>query len=126
MPLSEPARPALSLRWNSKTGATATLQQLAEECQIEVKDLHFYHCFRYNLRFSAAAVKRDLPGQLNRLQGFQHIWYSGGLLSHWDVSSIYEYNRWLVNKMHYQMHRKTIGAYLRYLYRSVLGRLRLI
>jgi hypothetical protein len=44
----------------------------------------------YNVRFSAEAERKGLPRTIEALQGRDGIWYSGGLMSHWDVHSIYE------------------------------------
>lgn len=100
--------------------------QLIEECGLPVKRLHFFEFFRYNLRFSSSAVRRGLPQQLESLQGHQKIWYSGGLASHWDISSIYEHNRRLINKLHFRNQPKTLFSALNYLIHALLSWLRLL
>ena len=100
--------------------------QLQKECHLKIRRVHFYRSFRYNLRFSKTALAKGIPHQLEQLQGYKNIWYSGGLLSHWDISSIYEHNRRLVNKIYYTSNRKTLFSYLNYQYRAFRSWLRLI
>jgi hypothetical protein len=90
------------------------INQLESECRLDVQQIHFYKTFDYNLRFSNLGVKEGLPHKFDLLQGNKRIWYSGGQLSHWDISSIYEYNRLLVNKMVYKWSAKNLVDRLRY------------
>ncbi|MCB0641110.1 MAG: hypothetical protein KDC44_05695, partial [Phaeodactylibacter sp.] len=99
--------------------------QLIRECGLMIKALHFYKVFRYNLRFSGRAVQDGIPHHFDRIQGYKGIWYSGGLVSHWDISSIYEHNRWLVQKLRYQTSRKSIVDFFRYQFGALRSRLRL-
>lgn len=101
-------------------------EQLREECGIIVSKVHYYRSFRYNLRFSFKALSEGLLEHFEQLQGVDNIWYSGGMMSHWDISSIYEHNKWLANKVAYKYQPKTIRNDFNFYWKNFLCYLRLI
>ena len=48
--------------------------------------------WRYNIRYSPRQLRQGLPGRIERAQGDQNVWYTGGALSHWNVDSIVDGN----------------------------------
>ena len=81
---------------------TLICTQVERELRNDIRAVPFFHCFQYNVRFSTQAIREGLHLKINDLQGHQNIWYSGGLLSHWDVDSIMEHNRILAARMAYR------------------------
>ncbi len=77
-------------------------EQANAELELPVKDIHYFKVYDYNLRLSSAAIKAGLHRKIDRLQGAGSIWYSGGMLSHWDVDSIHEFNMKLVDRFVYR------------------------
>lgn len=73
--------------------------QIEQSCRTDIERVHFFEVFDYNLRFSAGAVRDGLHLTIDRMQGQGNIWYTGGLLSHWDVDSIQEHNRSLATQL---------------------------
>ena len=59
--------------------------------------------FDYNLRFTAEAIARGAHREVERRQGEGGVWYSGGLLSHWDIDAIAEHNRRLVRRLAHRL-----------------------
>ena len=55
--------------------------------------------YKYNLEFSSEQLKNRVPQKIQEIQGKDNIYYSGGLLSHWDVESISRFNKKLVKKI---------------------------
>lgn len=76
--------------------------QVETELRCEIREIPFFECFQYNLRFSERAIRDGLHLKINALQGDRNTWYSGGMLSHWDVDSIMEHNRQLASRMAYR------------------------
>lgn len=74
-----------------------------QEIEIKIDRL-----WRYNIRYSPTQLKADLPRFIAEAQGDKGVWYTGGLLSHWNVDSITDFNHELV-----QAFAKRIGAPLR-------------
>lgn len=85
----------------------ALCAQVEGELRCNIRNVLFFHCFQYNVRFSVSAIREGLHLKINELQGERNIWYSGGLLSHWDVDSIMEHNRILAVRI---AHRVTGGG----------------
>lgn len=71
----------------------ALIQQISMQIKLKIKKIHFFKIFNYNLRFTEEAIAQGIHLQLRKLQGVNHIWYSGGMLSHWDIDSISEFNK---------------------------------
>lgn len=71
----------------------ALIQQINEQMKLKIEKMHFLKIFNYNLRFKEEAIEQGIHLQLRKLQGVNHIWYSGGMLSHWDIDSISEFNK---------------------------------
>lgn len=101
-------------------------RQILEEFKMSIAEEHYYKVFPYNLRFSEQAIEKGLPFQLKQLQGKNNIWYSGGLMSHWDVSSIIEHNRWMVNKIVYQNSHKRLKDFTSYYWNGIKSRVRMM
>jgi hypothetical protein len=59
--------------------------------------------FDYNLRFTAGAIARGAHLEVERRQGEGGVWYSGGLLSHWDIDAIAEHNRRLGRRLAHRL-----------------------
>lgn len=59
--------------------------------------------WRYNVRYSAGQLRKGLPAVLERAQGQQSTWYSGGALSHWNVESIMGFNHTLAGRFAEQL-----------------------
>lgn len=95
-------------------------------CGIDISKIIFQKVFPYNLRFTSSAIRLGIHLAVQEVQGKHNIWYSGGLLSHWDISSIYEHNRWLVRKMAYSLSEKRISDKISYYKDLILNRIRLI
>lgn len=54
--------------------------------------------WRYGIRFSEAQLRQGLPQAIARRQGEEHVWYTGGTLSHWDVDMIANFNQDLARR----------------------------
>lgn len=67
---------------------------------------HYFKTYKYNYRFTNSAIKEGVHLKVNKLQGKFGIYYSGGLFSHWDIDSIYEQTREIVNKYHLRNSKK--------------------
>jgi hypothetical protein len=67
-----------------------------------ITNVPFFEIFDYNLRFSSAAIRENLHLTIRDRQGQGNIWYSGGMLSHWDIDSIMEHNRRLAGQIAWQ------------------------
>ena len=61
---------------------------------------HYFKTYKYNYRFTNLAIKKGVHLKVNNMQGKNGVYYSGGLFSHWDIDSIYEQTREIVNKYH--------------------------
>ncbi len=97
--------------------------QVEGDLRCDIRSVRFFDCFQYNVRFSAPAIREGLHLKVNELQGAQNIWYSGGLLSHWDVDSIMEHNRLLAARMAYRGAEGAIGNKAAYYWRTFRARL---
>ncbi len=75
-------------------------RQIETELGLSVAQVHFHEIFDYNRRFTVDAVRSGIPAEIAARQGKDGIWYSGGLLSHWDINSISQFNRRLVRALH--------------------------
>ena len=107
----------------SEQTANETLKQKLEaqankELELPVSSCEFFEVFDYNVRFSAAAIRDGIHLKVRKAQGKNNIWYSGGMLSHWDVDSIHEFDIGLVKKIVYQ-NNKSVTNYLKF----TLGRI---
>ncbi len=67
---------------------------------VKLKEIEILHdrLWRYNIRYSSAQIKDGLPLKINKAQGEQHVWYTGGTLSHWNIDAITDYNHWLAHR----------------------------
>ena len=54
--------------------------------------------WRYNIRYSTKQIEEGLPLFINASQGEQHVWYTGGTLSHWNIDAITDYNHRLAKR----------------------------
>lgn len=65
-----------------------------------LEDIEIVHerLWRYNIRYSRAQIEEGLPQLIQSSQGAQHVWYTGGTLSHWNVDAITDYNHWLAKR----------------------------
>lgn len=93
-------------------------QQTNNGLLLPTKTCEFFEIFDYNPRFSAAAIRQGLHLEIRKAQGKDNVWYSGGMLSHWDVDSIYEFDIKLVNKLVYHNNR-SFANWLKYTARRV-------
>ncbi len=73
--------------------------QINKELNLNVDTCAFFEIFDYNVRFSITGIREGLHLKVRNAQGKDNIWYSGGMLSHWDVDSIYEFDKSLVNRL---------------------------
>jgi phytoene dehydrogenase-like protein len=48
--------------------------------------------WEYNVRYTKEAVQNQVPRHVGSMQGQKNIWYTGGMFSHWDISSIANFN----------------------------------
>lgn len=71
---------------------------LNNDQQIELS-VKYFKILEYNVRFSLGAESTGARKTLKQMQGIDGIWYNGGLASHWDVDSIFEFTEDLVSKM---------------------------
>ena len=55
--------------------------------------------YKYNLQFSPEQLINKVPQKIAAIQGKDNIYYSGGLLSHWNVESISRFNKNLVREI---------------------------
>lgn len=95
-------------------------EQVNKELKLPLESNEFFEVFDYNLRFSTEAIREGIHLKVRKLQGKNNIWYSGGMLSHWDVDSIYEFDRDLVNKLEYRDNPSVLN-YLKYQGKNVLS-----
>ena len=63
--------------------------------------------WEYNIRYSPAQLRAGLPCRIDNAQGVDHVWYSGGALSHWNVESILNFNEALALRFTQQYSNKT-------------------
>lgn len=97
-------------------------EQVNNELELAISNCKFFEVFDYNVRFSAVAIRDGIHLKVRKAQGKNNIWYSGGMLSHWDVDSIHEFDIELVKKIVYQNNKSitnllkfTIGRVWRFL-----------
>ena len=67
---------------------------------IKILEDTYFKIYKYNYRFTEDAIKDSIHIDITRKQGIDGIYYLGGLMSHWDVDSIYEHSRYITNKFH--------------------------
>lgn len=72
---------------------------IEDKMHLPIEKVHFMNIFEYNLRFTGDAIAEGIHLQLQKLQGVGHIWYTGGMLSHWNIDSIHEFNKLLAMKI---------------------------
>lgn len=63
---------------------------------VKVEDVIYHKIFRYGVRYSPRQILSGLPQKINRAQGKDNVWYSGGALTHWNISAITNFNLFLV------------------------------
>ena len=66
----------------------------------DIKTDLYFKIYKYNYRFTQNAIEDGVHLYVNKHQGKDELYYLGGMLSHWDVDSIYEHSREIVNKFH--------------------------
>ena len=65
---------------------------------VQRSDVLVVRTYRYNVRWAREHLEAGVPEQIEGMQGAGGVWYAGGLLSHWNVSSIQNYNIDLVQR----------------------------
>jgi hypothetical protein len=62
---------------------------------VGLSDIHIEHdhIWRYSMRYSCRQFEQGLPAVIDGRQGAEHVWYTGGTLSHWDVDMISNFNQ---------------------------------
>ncbi len=93
-------------------------QQVSDEFLLPQKQLEFFNIFDYNPRFSVAAIREGLHLDIRKAQGENNIWYTGGMLSHWDVDSIYEFDINLVHQLVYK-NNPSLGNGIKFIFRRI-------
>lgn len=66
----------------------------------DIKTDFYFKIYKYNYRFTEKAIEEGVHLYVNEQQGKDGLYYLGGMLSHWDVDSIYEHSREIVNHFH--------------------------
>jgi hypothetical protein len=66
----------------------------------DIKTDLYFKIYKYNYRFTEKAIEEGVHLYVNEQQGKDGLYYLGGMLSHWDVDSIYEHSREIVNHFH--------------------------
>lgn len=62
----------------------------------------YFDVLQYNQRLTMPAIKNGAHIEIEKMQGRNNIWYLGGQLSHWDVDSICEHSKQIVNRSVYR------------------------
>jgi hypothetical protein len=67
---------------------------------VGLEDIEIVHeyLWRYNIRYSRKQIEEGLPLFIEASQGEQHVWYTGGTLSHWNIDAITDYNHQLAKR----------------------------
>ncbi|MHC4450849.1 MAG: protoporphyrinogen/coproporphyrinogen oxidase [Planctomycetota bacterium] len=67
---------------------------------VGLKEIEIVHerLWRYNIRYSRQQMEDRLPLFLEKSQGEQNVWYTGGALSHWNIDAITDYNHHLARR----------------------------
>ncbi len=65
-----------------------------------------------------AAIREGLHLDIRKAQGENNIWYTGGMLSHWDVDSIYEFDINLVHQLVYK-NNPSLGNGIKFIFRRI-------
>ena len=76
------------------------IQQELKGYGFDIKSDLYFKIYKYNYRFTQNAIEDGVHLYVNKHQGKDELYYLGGMLSHWDVDSIYEHSREIVNKFH--------------------------
>jgi hypothetical protein len=90
------------------------IHQVNDQIKLDIDKVHFYKVFNYDLRFTKDAIMQGIHLQLEKLQGVNHIWYSGGMLSHWDVDAIHEFNERLATMMWFSESKPSFWGMVKY------------
>ena len=76
------------------------IQKELKKYGFDIKKDIYFQIYKYNYRFTTNAIQEGLHLYVNKQQGNDGLYYLGGMLSHWDVDSIYEHSREIVNNFH--------------------------
>jgi hypothetical protein len=90
------------------------VKQVNEKIKLKIEKIHYFKKIEYNLRFTEQAITQGIHLQMQQLQGVNHIWYSGGLLSHWDIDSISEFNKKLGLYLEYSEKTPTVWEMIKF------------
>jgi hypothetical protein len=71
-----------------------------EQYGFDIKTDHYFKIYKHNYRYTQQAIEEGIHLYVNEQQGENGLYYLGGMLSHWDVDSIYEHSREIVNRFH--------------------------
>jgi hypothetical protein len=71
-----------------------------EQYGFDIKTDHYFKIYKYNYRYTQQAIEEGIHCYVNEQQGKDCLYYLGGMMSHWDVDSIYEHSREIVNHFH--------------------------
>lgn len=89
-------------------------EALANKIGLPAKSIEYFKIYTYNRRFTKQAILEKIPLQVEQMQGVGRIWYSEGLLSHWDVNSIHYFSRRIVRRFAYLEEEPSLGHLIRY------------
>ena len=103
---------------NRKTLLQNLENQVNTELKLPLHTVEFFEIFDYNHRFSVEGIRDGLHRKVRKAQGINNIWYSGGMLSHWDVDSIYEFDKNLVDRIVF-LNNRTFTNAMAYYFRRV-------
>jgi hypothetical protein len=73
-----------------------------------MKVCHEKRCI-YNVHWSPRQLAQGVPQKVDRLQGLDGVWFSGGQLSHWNVESILQASIALVSRI---MHSSNLRGFV--------------
>ena len=83
---------------NEKNLEHKVISQLETEYKLLNIHVLYFNVFEYNVRFNAAAIKNGMDRTINGECQRDNVYLAGGLMSHWDVDSIYEHSKKLTTE----------------------------
>jgi hypothetical protein len=84
----------------NETKVRSIIRKELEQYGFDIKTDHYFKIYKYNYRYTQQAIEEGIHYYVNEQQGKDGLYYLGGMLSHWDVDSIYEHSREIVNHFH--------------------------